>query len=212
MSPDPAEPPRNLGVLFDATMGLKQHTSKLCQSLNYKIYNIGKIRKYINSDCAKTLVNSTVTAKLDYCNSLLYGIKGDYLDNLQKCQNSAARVITRTPKRHHITPVLHGLHWLPVRQRILFKILLVMYKDLNGQAPIYITELLKVKSSTHSHNLRSSHDTLLLQIPSHKTKVTLGDRAFACAAPKVWNNLPLEIRKSSSLNIFKSRLKAHLFV
>ena len=64
------------------------------------------------------LVNATVTAKLDYCNSLLHGAKGDLLDKLQKCQNSAARVITRTPKRHHITPVLCKLHWLPVRQRV----------------------------------------------------------------------------------------------
>ena len=60
-------------------------------------------------------------------------------------------------------------------------------------------------------NLRSSRDTLLLQIPSIKTKITIGDRAFACAAPKLWNNLPLEVRKSSSVNIFKSKLKAHLF-
>ena len=87
-----------------------------------------------------------------------------------------------------------------------------MYKSLNGQAPSYITELLKARSHTHFHNLRSSQDALLLQIPSHKTKITLGDRAFACAAPKAWNNLPQEIRKSASLNIFKSRLKAHLFV
>ena len=116
------------------------------------------------------------------------------------------------PKFSRITPVLSDLHWLPVRQRILFKILLIVYKALNGQAPSYITELLKARSYTHSHNLRSSNDNLLLQIPSHKTKITLGDRAFVCAAPKVWNNLPLVIRKSESLNTFKSRLKGHLFV
>ena len=119
---------------------------------------------------------------------------------------------TGSSKFSRITPVLRDLHWLPVRQRILFKILLIVYKALNGQAPSYITELLKVKSQTHSHNLRSSQDNLQLQIPSHRTKITLGDRALACAAPKVWNNLPLVIRKSSSLTIFKSRLKAHLFV
>ena len=118
VSPDPKEPPKNLGVLFDSTMGLQQHISKLCRSLNYKVYQIGKIRKYINEDSAQMLVNATVTAKLDYCNSLLHGAKGDLLDKLQKCQNSAARVITRTPKRHHITPVLCKLHWLPVRQRV----------------------------------------------------------------------------------------------
>ena len=80
------------------------------------------------------------------------------------------------------------------------------------KAPSYITELLKTKSQMHSHNLRSSQDNLLLQIPSHRSKITLGDRAFACAAPKVWNDLPLVIRKSSSSTIFKSRLNADLFV
>ena len=99
-----------------------------------------------------------------------------------------------------------------VRQRISFKILLIVYKALLGQTPSYISELLKFKSNEHTHNLRSSLDTLLLQIPSYKTKITLGDRAFACAAPKLWNNLPLEIRKSPSVNVFKSKLKAHLFI
>ena len=84
-----------------------------------------------------------------------------------------------------ITPLLRDLHWLPVRQRILFKILLIVYKALIGQAPNYIVELVKLKLHQHTHNLRSSQDTLLLQTPSCKTKITLGDRAFVCAAPKL---------------------------
>ena len=104
------------------------------------------------------------------------------------------------------------LHWLPVRQRIVFKILLIVFKALNGQAPSYILELLTLKSNSHSHNLRSSNDTLLLKMPTCKTKVTLGDRAFSCAAPKIWNNLPLSIKKSQSVTSFKTKLKTHLFV
>ena len=114
--------------------------------------------------------------------------------------------------RCHITPLLKTLHWLPVRQRIVFKILLIVFKALNGQAPSYILELLTLKSNSHSHNLRSSNDTLLLKMPTCKTKVTLGDRAFSCAAPKIWNNLPLSIRKSQSVTSFKTKLKTHLFV
>ena len=108
--------------------------------------------------------------------------------------------------------ILKTLHWLPVRQRIVFKILLIVFKALNGQAPSYILELLTLKSNSHSHNLRSSNDTLLLKMPTCKTKVTLGDRAFSCAAPKIWNNLPLSIRKSQSVTSFKTKLKTHLFV
>ena len=76
-------------------------------------------------------------------------------------------------------------HWLPVRQRISFKILLIVYKALIGQAPSYISELLQSKVHKHTHNLRSSNDTLLLQIPTCKTKISLGDQAFALCNPKI---------------------------
>ena len=151
-------------------------------------------------------------SKLDYCSRLLYGISDTQIWRLQQVQNTCARLICGCSKFSRITPLLKDLHWLPVRQRISFNILLIVYKALRGQTPSYITELLNLKSNQHTHNLRSSLDTLLLQIPSYKTKVTLGDRAFACAAPKLWNKLPLDIRKSSSVNVFKSKLKAHLFI
>ena len=149
--------------------------------------------------------------KLDYCNGLLYGLPDSQIGRLQRVQNTCARLICGCSKFSRIIPLLRDLHWLPVRQRISFKILLIVYKALIGQAPIYIVELVKLKLHQHTHNLRSSQDTLLLQTPSHRTEITLGDRAFACTAPKLWNEL-LEIRKSPSLDIFKSNLKTHLFM
>ena len=142
---------------------------------------------------------------------LLYGIPDSQLLKLQRVQNTCARLICGCTKFTRITPILRNLHWLPVRQRITFKIFLIVYKALLGQAHGYITELLSYKTSQHGRNLRSSMDSLLLQIPSFKTKVTLGDRAFACVAPKLRNGLPLEIRKAPSVNNFKSKLKTHLF-
>ena len=159
----------------------------------------------------KTIVHACIISKLDYCNSLLYGLPSSQIRRLQRVQNTCARLICSQPRFSRITPILRDLHWLPVRQRISFKILLIVYKALIGQAPSYISELLLNKVHKHTHNLRSSHDTLLLQIPTCKTKITLGDRAFVCAAPKLWNNLPFEIRTSSSVETFKSRLKTYLF-
>ena len=205
----PSESSKNLGVLFDTHLNMEKHITSVCKSAYFMIYNLKRIRKYLDQDSAKTIVHACVTSKLDYCNSLLFGLPESQIGRLQRVQNTCARLICNTSKFSRITPVLRDLHWLPVRQRILFKMLLIVYKALNGLAPSYITELLKVKSHMHSHNLRSSQDTLLLQIPSHKTKITLGDRAFACAGPRAWNNLPLAVRKSSSLTIFKSRLKSH---
>ena len=201
------EPPRNLGVLFDSTMGLKHHINKLCRSLNYNIYSIGKIRKYLNKSATETLVNAIVTSKMDYCNSLLYGIKESQLDQLQRCQNSAARVVTLTRKREHISPVLKNLHWLPVRRRIDFKVLLITYKCMNNEAPDYLQELLK--KYVPKRSLRSENQNLLV-VPKGELKY-FGRRAFQYVAPCLWNNLPLEIRQAPSTNSFKSMLKTHFF-
>ena len=203
---------RNLGVQLDTHLNMEYHITNTCKSAYHMIYNLRRIRKFLDKGSTKTIVHACITSKLDYCNGLLYGIPDSQIGRLQRVQNTCARLICGCSKFSRITPLLRDLHWLPVRQRISFKILLIVYKALLGQTPTYISELLKFKPNKHTHNLRSSLDTLLLQIPSYKTKTTLGDRAFACAAPKLWNNLPLEIRKSPSLNVFKSKLKAHLFI
>ena len=119
-------------------------------------------------------------------------------------QNTAARVVTVTKKFDHITPVLIQLHWLPVHFRILFKVLLLVYKALNGMAPLYITELLSHR--TCSRSLRST----ALAVPKSRLK-TYGDRAFSVAAPKLWNELPLDLRSLDTINLFKKHLKTDLF-
>ena len=133
------EPPKNLGVIFDSTCSLKDHVSNVCRSINFNLYSIGKIRKYLDRPTVEKLVNATITSRLDYCNSLMFGIPKELISQLQKRQNHAARVITKWRKYDHITPVLVGLHWLPVKQRIDFKILLLTYKALNRHQTILHT-------------------------------------------------------------------------
>ncbi|KAK0138873.1 hypothetical protein N1851_024575 [Merluccius polli] len=108
----------------------------------------------------------------------------------------------------HITPILRQLHWLPVKQRIHFKILLTTYKALNNLAPSYLTDLLH--RPTHPHRTRSTAANTLTPITRTKYR-TIGDRAFAIAAPTLWNTIPLAIRNSDSLPSFKNHLKTHLF-
>ncbi len=84
--------------------------------------------------------NMFCCSKLDYCNSLYTGISQTALSRLQLVQNAAARLLTRNHKRDHITPFLQSLHWLPVRYRVDFKILLIVYKSLNDMAPSYISD------------------------------------------------------------------------
>ena len=88
------EPPRNLGVLFNSICCLNDHVNKICQNINYQLYSIGKIRKYLDKPTTEIMINSAVTSRLDYCNSLLYGINWYLVSQLQRCQNNAARIVS----------------------------------------------------------------------------------------------------------------------
>ncbi len=120
---------------------------------------------------------------------------------------AAARVLTRSRKYDHITPILQSLHWLPIKFRISYKILLLAYKALNDLAPAYLTNLLSRYNPTRS--LRSQNSGLLV-VP-RIAKSTKGGRTFSYLAPKLWNSLPENVRGSDTLSLFKSRLKTHLF-
>jgi hypothetical protein len=198
---------RNLGVIFDETMSLEHHISSVCKSAYFQIRNISKIRKCLTEDATKTLVHSLVTSRLDYANSLLYGLPKVLINRLQRVQNTAARLVTRTARTEHITPVLHKLHWLPVAKRIDYKLLLLTYKAMHGEAPAYLAELLH--SHKPSRKLRSGNKSLLVEARSNLC--TFGDRSFAHAAPRLWNRLPQHIREAQTIESFKKQLKTHLF-
>ena len=131
------------------------------------------------------------------------------LSERRRVQNSAARLITYTPRTYHITPVLKTFHWLPVKYRVLFKIAILTFKSINGQSPEYLRELINIRPNTQ-YNLRSNNG-LFLTFQTIKTRKTLGDRAFCVAATTVWNNLPESIRKEQDFKEFKSLLKTFLF-
>ena len=133
---------------------------------------------------------SLVLSKLDYCNSLLSGLPKYQILKLQRIQNWAARIIFKSKKSDPATPLLRALHWLPVQQRIDFKIALTVFKCLNGLAPKYLSELIRPVSKCRE--LRSSTDKTLLQIPFTKLK-SYGDRSFQVYGPKIWNKLPQDI-------------------
>jgi Reverse transcriptase (RNA-dependent DNA polymerase)/Endonuclease-reverse transcriptase len=203
----PTDSTRNLGVLFDKDLSLKPHISSVCKTSYYHIRQLRQVRSSLDTNSAIVLANSLVSSKLDYCNSLYYGLPAASLDKLQRVQNSLARVIFPSVRRHHhITPTLKQLHWLPIRQRIIFKIASLTYKTLHNHKPSYLFQLLNPYVPTR--NLRSL-DKSLLTIPDIRS--ANGRRSFAFAAPTIWNSLPLVLRSSPTLALFLSGLKMHLF-
>ncbi len=141
-SVDSSSSVRNLGVLFDSNLSFDSHTSSICKTAFFHLTNISKLRHMLSKSNAEMLINAFMTSRLDYCNALLGGCFACLINKLQMVQNAAARVLTRTRKYEHISPVLSTLHWLPTKHRIDFKILLITYKALNGLAPQYLSELL----------------------------------------------------------------------
>ena len=205
----PSSVVRNLGSWFDSNFSMAVHVNKVCKSSFYHLHNLSRIRKYLSQDTLETLVHAFITSRLDQCNALLYGLPKLQLHKLQRVQNAAARLVLRSSKFCRITPCLFELHWLPIKFRIDFKIILLAFKTIHGLAPKYLCDLVIVKPQS-KYSLRSNNE-LLLKPPDDKTLVTLGDRAFSAAAPKLWNLLPRELRDIQSLSKFKKELKTYLF-
>ena len=164
---DDADPPRNLGVNFDSKLSFEFHVKKVTQSINGQLFKIGKIRKYVDQDTCATLINGLAISRMDYCNSVLYGLPDNLLNKLQLQQNRAARILTFTPKFSHISHVLHGLHWLPVKFRIMYKILLFAFKSQHGLAPKYLCDLIRPYVPPRSLRSQNLH---LLDQPKSRLK------------------------------------------
>ena len=206
----PTTDARNIGFIFDNLLNCKKHIATTSKSAWFQLRKIGQIRQYLDAKSTEQLVHSFVTSKLDINNALLYGLPDNLLHKLQVIQNAAARLVKKLPKHCHITPILQELHWLPVRRRIDYKILLIVFKALHGLAPQYIREIL-TKRPEQTRSMRSN-DTELLQVPPVGTKcIQYSNKNFIRFAPLLWNSLPLALRKCDKLIPFKRQLKTHLF-
>ena len=122
---NPAKSARNLGEIFDKNFTFRSRISAVCSSCLYHIRYLRRIHRHLNLDSAKLLAAALVSSRLDYCNSLLYGIADI---DLTRLQNQLARLVTKSPPFTRSLPLLRSLHWLPVRFGILFKINLLTCK------------------------------------------------------------------------------------
>ena len=158
---------RNLGTWFDSKMSMLSHINKTCSSAFYYLYNMRRIRKYLSRSVTESLVHAFITSRIDYCNSLLYGLPNSHIMKLQRIQNAAARLVTGTLRFCHVTPLLFHLHWLPISYRIKFTILLLTFKCLYGQAPNYLIDLISIKKQSR-YSLRSNESSIFLDLPGNQ--------------------------------------------
>ncbi len=177
---------KKLGVILDSNLSFENHISNVTKTGFFHLRNIAKLRNMLSVSDAEKLIHAFMTSRLDYCNALLGGCPASSINKLQIVQNAAAGVINRSRKYDHITQILQSLHWLHIKFRISYKILLLAYKALNDLAPAYLNNLLSRKDPTRS--LRSQNSGILV-VP-RIAKSTKGGRTFSYLAPELWNSLP----------------------
>ena len=199
---------RNLGATFDSSMSMIPHVSNLTKNIYFHLRRIKTIRPYLdNAACAKA-IHAIISSRLDCNNSLLVGLPEKTVARLQIAQNCAARLLSGAGRRQHITPILQDLHWLPVKERIQFKTLCLVYKAVHEESsPAYLKSL--VRSYVPSRQLRSASDQSRLLVHVPRTK-TYGERLFCCSVSRCWNALSISLRQLNFTQ-FRAQLKTHLF-
>ena len=136
----PVKKVKNLGCWLDNTLSMDTHTQAIVRLCYFQLRKIQHIRQYISDGALRTIIHSLVISKLDYGNTLLAGAPKTVTNKLQRVQHMAARVVAGLRKRDNITDTMCRLHWLPVTDRIQFKVLLLTFKALNNLAPEYISD------------------------------------------------------------------------
>ena len=202
---------RNLGVIFDENLSMKQQANNVKRKVIGGLVNISKIAKFINKESRIKLVHGLVLSQLDYCNSLYYGLPNTVLHSFQMLLNSAARVIYQMPRfsRERITPKCIELHFLPIKARIEYKICILTYKALNFESPAYLADLLKPHEIISDMQLRNTGVGRLHEPFLSRSKII--DRCYEHCAPRLYNQLPLALRMEKSFDTFKKKLKTLLF-
>ena len=188
-----------LGVNLDESLSFDKQVNEVVASGYFHIRTIGKLKSYMSKEDLESYVHSIISSKLDYCNVVLYGINKSVLYKLQKLQNAAARLILKLPKHCSVSEEIRKLHWLRVEERILFKIILVVYKFFTKNGPAYLDEILEI----------ADIETRLLARKNFVTKY--GRRSFRYVAPHLWNRLPVDVRTMNCDKSFKKKLKYILF-
>lgn len=205
----PSKSVRNLGVIFDNDLTMRGHVDRTVARCFAALRQLRSVRRSLPASAFQTLVTSLVISRLDFGNTVLYGLPNSQMRRLQAVLNASARLIFGLRRHDHISDALLSLHWLRVPERLTFKVAVLAYRALHGLAPAYLAnDFQRISETAERSRLRSSETTGLL-VPRHR--INIGARGFSVAGPIIWNSLPRDITSTSSLLCFRKQLKTFLF-
>ena len=189
---------------------MEDHVNSVVKSCFFQLRQLPSIRRSLSTDARKALVHFFVASRIDHCNAILHGASDDVVRRMQTALKAAARFVVDAGRRQHMTPILQSMHWLPVKQRIFYKIGIISFHCVCGDGPAYLTEMFSRVSDTFGRaNLRSAARGDFV-IPRTNT-MTFGPRSFRVSGPTFWNMLPLDMRDMNISTVtFKSKLKTFL--
>ena len=203
---------KNLGFIIDTSLKFSAQINDVCRKGFYMLRNLWTVSSKVTDINLRTqLITSCIIPRIDYCNSLYSRLPKKQIKKLQRLLNASVRFIFRIRRFDRISISNHAkkCHFLPVQQRIDFKLCVFVFKCLNDLAPLYLQDLVQRKASLES--LRIFNDQHLLQLPVLE-KENYKNRRFSMCCASIWNCLPYDIRRSQSITVFKSKLKTHLFM
>uniref|UniRef100_A0A6I8QTX9 Reverse transcriptase domain-containing protein n=1 Tax=Xenopus tropicalis TaxID=8364 RepID=A0A6I8QTX9_XENTR len=209
MTINPVNSARCLGVIFDQSLSFSNHINKTAKTCRFFLRNIAKIRPFLSQATAKTLIYALILSRLDYCNLLLTGLPDSHLSPLQSILNSAARILLLSPMRDPAQPQLSSLAWLPVKQRIAYKILLLTFKALHSSAPHCISSLVSLhvpgRLLRSSQSLRLHHPHPLRSLVFNLSISLLLTSGTLSLNPSVGKTDPLSLRKNSAVTFWSTK-------
>ena len=190
-----------LGVILDSKVSLKQQILSKCKTAMFNLFRIKRIRHLLTEEACHTLVRGLILSHLDYCNAVYACLPNVDLDKLQRVQNMAAKLVKGATKYDSASRCCKDLHWLPIRERIEYKVMCLVFISVTGNGPSYLRNLVTPAPITREGLCSNEHKRLL--VPFTKLK-TFAARSFSCIGPYWWNQLPDYLKEHSDIDVFKS--------
>ena len=197
-----------LGAYMDEQLNMQKHITEMCRKAMYGLYRLKQVRTVLTDEAAETIAVGIVMSHLDYSNAILIGLPQHEINRLQRVQVLAARAILGRKAHESSTRCLKQLHWLPIHLRIEHKVLTLVFKALKGTAPQYLKDMLKLSKSVRQ--LRSNNMYMKLDIPRVKRE-SFANRSFSVMGPRLWNDIPNDVKQCVNVETFKKKLKTFLF-